>query len=155
MDEAAIDFVLIYNESSISEKREYQTSINRIYVDGEEKYTFTDILVGEPRTGVGGEGKPLLIYEDTVAYVHTHAHYEGWQNNYFSTHSYDGITDISIAQKNSLIAYVGVPNGNILKFDPAVDRIPDGDPVYQQQNTGNVIFNLAPFDRNDPEWSID
>ena len=155
MDEAAIDFVLIYNESSISEKREYQTSINRIYVDGEEKYTFTDILVGEPRTGVSGEGKPLIIYEDTVAYVHTHAHYEGWKNNYFSTHSYYGITDISIAQKYSLVAYVGVPNGNILKFDPTVDRIPDVDPVYQQQNTGNVIFNLAPFDPNDPEWSVD
>lgn len=65
------------------------------------------------------------------------------------------LINISIALENSLVAYVGVPNGNILKFDPAVDRIPDGDPVYQQQNTGNVIFNLAPFDPNDPEWSVD
>lgn len=53
----------------------------------------------------------------------------------------------------NVIAYVGVPNGNVLKFDPQVDSIPNGNLEYQQRNTGRVIYSLAPFDANDPEWS--
>lgn len=55
---------------------------------------------------------------------------------------------------HSVIAYVGVPNGNVLKYDPNFDEIPEGDRYYQQRNTGRIIYNLAPFDPGDPEWSV-
>lgn len=85
----------------------------------------------------------------------THGHYVCELNNYFST-GYE--TDISLTQFNStghsVIAYVGVPNGNVLKYDPNFDEIPEGDRYYQQRNTGRIIYNLAPFDPGDPEWSV-
>ncbi|WP_019680900.1 DUF4329 domain-containing protein [Ruminococcus flavefaciens] len=158
IDEAAIDFVLQYNTASIESRCEYQASINRDIIDGVEKYSLTDLQIGDPRTGVGGQGRPVVLYDNTVAYVHTHAQYAGWQNDYFSVYSNDGITDISIAEEGfgpgrPIIAYVGVPNGNVLKYDPNCDSIPKGDREYQQRNTGHIIYDLAPIDPNHPNWN--
>jgi len=63
-------------------------------------------------------------------------------NNYFSI---GDKSDISIYYELGIIAYVGVPNGNILKFDPKVDT------VTTQEETGNIIYELAPIDINDPK----
>ena len=90
------------------------------------------------------------IYHSTMI-TDVHGHYVCELNNYFST-GYE--TDISLTQFNStghsVIAYVGVPNGNVLVFDPDVD-LPDGyDANYKfdQATAGRVIYTGAPFDNN-------
>ncbi len=148
IDEAAIDFVLMHNKNSILYMKEYGAEINRIIIDDQEKYVLSDLREGW-RNGYEGS-VDIYLEENSVAYVHTHGHYACKENNYFSV---GPDSDISITYSNnsghSVIAYVGVPNGNILKFDPEIDIETD------QFSTGNIIFELAPIDPNDPKWKVE
>lgn len=152
IDEAAIDFVLQYGQVSIDTWCEYDTVINSEIIEGETKYILGEVGIGEKRMDefgnptYKGKGFPLTIYDNTVAYVHTHAQYYDKLNNYFSI---GAESDISISYDFGIIAYVGVPNGNILKFDPNFDT------VTTQEETGNIIYELAPIDINDPKWKVE
>ena len=149
IQQAAIDYVLVTNEKSISNRKEYGCTIDQMIEDDQTIYYLTSEEEGWRNGGIGSVS--LYFNENTVAYVHTHGHYVCELNNYFST-GYE--TDISITQFNptghSVIAYVGVPNGNVLVFDPDVD-LPDGyDANYKfdQATAGRVIYTGAPFDNN-------
>ena len=148
INQAAIDFVLVTNRKSIDNRKEYGCAIDRIVEDGQTMYCLTPEKEGW-RSGYDG-AVDLDFDENTVAYVHTHGHYACKENNYFST---GPETDISLTQYNStghsVIAYVGVPNGNVLVFDPA-DIPDDYDANYKfdQATTGSVIYSGAPFDDN-------
>ena len=122
IDEAAIDFVPQYGQESINSHHEYGTEINAVELDGIIKYTLNYRKIGPERVDSTGY-VDLDFEENTVAYVHTHGQYVVDANNYFSVYCEPGeASDISLTYDNSqgrnIIAYVGVPNGNILVFDP-------------------------------------
>lgn len=152
INDAAIDFVLQYGKESIESWCEYDAVINAVDVDGVTMYELGACGIGNKRADgygnptYGGEGAALNFESNSVAYVHTHSLYVGWKNNYFSI---GPESDISIAKNWNVIAYVGVPNGNVLAFDPAYDI------EREQENTGRVIYSKAPIDPNDPAWKVD
>ena len=144
IDQAAIDFVFAFNEKSVREQREYGTTI-LLCDDGKYRIDLTppEGIVGPVRGRwvVPGSGPNMYIYGDSVAYVHTHGHYAGWQNDYFSVYPNEpgGSTDISIAEDNNIIAYLGSPLGNIRKYVPGSDPHPT-----DMRYAGHVIFTNAP-----------
>ena len=145
-EKAAVDFIFYFNPISVREQREYGTSIDRVYdSNGKEKFVI-DMncqLVGpvRGRWTVPGDGPEIGFGGDTVAYVHTHGHYAGWQNNYFSIYPNKAgeETDISLTYKYNCIAYLGAPNGDIRVFDPNKDPW-----TGYQTTTGRVIMTNAP-----------
>lgn len=72
--------------------------------------------------------------------MHTHGHYVVDKNDQFSQ------ADINIAHsdpyENSVYAYVGIPKGEVLKYDP-------------WSSATVSIFDNAPFDANHPRWRVE
>lgn len=141
IDEAAIDFVLQYNKISISLWCEFDTCIDSVDVNGVTMYSFYEGIIGPKRCDENGRptydgsGADLFFTENTVAYVHTHAQYYDELNDVFSQ------VDLNIANNRSIYAYVGVPIGDVLKYD-------------SQSGVTSTISNEAPFDANHPNWSV-
>ncbi len=141
IDEAAIDFVLQYNKISISLWCEYDTCIDSVDVNGVTMYTLGEAKISPKRCDENGrpkyegDGAELDFTENTVAYVHTHAQYYDTLNDVFSQ------ADLNIANNHSVYAYVGVPIGDILKYNSQSGEI-------------STISNEAPFDMNHPNWTI-
>ncbi|SFD18771.1 dockerin type I domain-containing protein [Ruminococcus albus] len=147
IDQAAIDFVFAFNEESVRTRCEYGTTILECD-DGKYRLDLTppEGIVG-PQRGINqveGTGPNMYVYDDSVAYVHTHGHFVRWENEYFSLDASDGKSDITIAEGNNrcgkyLIAYVGTPSGTIRKYNPYSDPHPSN-----MRSAGKVIFKNAP-----------
>lgn len=83
-----------------------------------------------------GEGAKLQFELNSVAYVHTHSLYVKSYNDEFSD------TDKNIAKDCSVFAYVGIPSGEVWRYNPW-----NGEDIS--------IYNKAPFDTNHPKWKVD
>lgn len=151
MDEAAIDFVLMYNERSINEWREYDARIDAVNVNGETKYVLGPVGVGKKRDDgygnptYGGEGAVIDFTPDSVAFVHTHAQYYGDLNDSFSGFDKGIYGDAEYIKEYNKIGYVGTPKGEVLRMTPEAKNRYDAD----------TIFENAPFDPNHDYWKVD
>ena len=74
IDEAAINFVLLYGAESISSCREYAAAINQVEINGKILYTIGQLDIGPVRTDANGSST-VTWDASTVAYVHTHGQY--------------------------------------------------------------------------------
>lgn len=128
IDEAAINFVLLYGADSISSCQEYAAAINAVEIDGKTMYTIGKLDIGPVRTDANGSS---TIYwdESTVAFVHTHGQYVVPENNEFSEQ--DRETAHKAPYGVMMFAYVGVPSGVVRRYSPW-----DGSDV--------IIFSNAP-----------
>ena len=192
-EDAALDFIFYFNEISIARRREYGTTINWIRDDkGKIKYKLDFKFSGDEAISIEGRERGATVVAgkgpdfqfkwinggdlgSPVAYVHTHGHQaehiDGWKNNYFSYED-NGVdendenyakADTNIAYETNVVAYLGAPNGNILKFDPNTKENREHKPtqyigtgVDVTDKKGNLI--KAPNDpkrvkqlRDDPE----
>ena len=154
VEKAAIDFIFYFNPFSITEQREFGTSINRVTgSDGKDKYVihidFNDLehFKGPFRPwNVGeGTGPKIDFYDNTVAWVHTHGHQAVYANNYFSIDdddpNDDAYPDCQYCKIHKCDGYLGAPNGDIRVF-----HWQDPIPQYQSQ-AGQVIYTGAPHYR--------
>jgi len=155
MDDAAIDFGLFYNDNSIRENREYNSSIIVVFNNaGEQGYTYTLPSLGIDEKSTKSKEWGFI----SVAFVHTHSAYSvEHRNNQFSglylkdkdgnpvrfltiqeRKMSNGKGDIGSANVGKQIAYVATPNGSLQKYDNVTGCI-------------TVISNDMPSDRNDPD----
>ncbi len=125
IDDAAKDFIVAYNGMSVSQNREYGSTINKI---GENRYVFRHICWGAVRNGPSGDcGDHWCIWNDTVAYVHTHGVNWVTANRYFSKGDMDLVNNDTCYQ----YAYLGNASGEVYRYKK-------GDPCSDYTKTGRV-----------------
>lgn len=128
-EEAAYNFSIHYNGSSIREGKEFGT---RIYQtsdqNGKKSFAYVIPLIGDKDSV---SFKKIDIFSDTpddaefISFAHTHGKYiDGYDNEKFSgtlgkaKRDKDGRTnDIWIAESYEINIYVSTPNGKFLKYD--------------------------------------
>ena len=117
IDAAASDFGNTYNDNSISEKKEYGSTIIRVVKDNTIYYMYTtpnkaanaSVMPSKPNALEGGT---------VVADIHTHGAYEkGYLNNVFSD------TDKKDNDKKKILGYVVTPNGTLQRYDPDSKKV--------------------------------
>jgi len=137
MDDAAIDFGLLFNDNSIRLDREYGSTIYQtVNSSGVSGYTYTI-----PNKGTAHSVTPSAAPEGSkaAAYVHTHSAYSLDSDNKFSGQdrgAKDG--DIPYANHYRINGYVATPNGSLQKFTFSTGKI-------------TTIGKNMPSDSNDPK----
>jgi RHS repeat-associated protein len=131
VNEAAVDFGKTYNGASITDNREYASTIYKVIeADGSTHYTYTEAAKGGP-AGVTPSTDPSL--GKPVAEDHTHGDYEAeMDNDNFS------LEDKMRSMQKDLLGYLTTPDGATQKFDA-------------KTNITEVISLNAPSDSHDPE----
>ncbi|WP_158559239.1 DUF6443 domain-containing protein [Deminuibacter soli] len=130
---AAKDFAKLYNDNSISNKKEYATYIVEVKKDGSTFYTYLKPNEGSEASstpkglGLSNEGDAT-----TVARAHTHGNYDPkYANDVFSP------ADIKNAQNQGVDSYVATPDGSLQKYDNSTKSV-------------NTIDTSIPSDPADP-----
>ena len=111
IEEAAKDFIVAYNGMSVSQNREYGSTINKV---GENRYIFRHVCWGALRGNsyTGDCGDQWIVWGDTVAYVHTHGRENCYANLVFSKADMDLVNDNSEYQ----YAYLGNARGEVYRY---------------------------------------
>ncbi len=136
--EAAKDWGMYYNGTSILEKREKISAIYEVNEGGEKRYSYTKAIT------LGQHGKKnfsIKTGEKNVALIHSHGNYDGEiihngkkvkvKDNDFSA------SDKQTHKQKGLLGYLTTPNGSLLMHDPTSDEV-------------SQISTEMPSDPNDP-----
>jgi RHS repeat-associated protein len=129
--DAANDFAKHYNQSSITNNKEYSGYIYSATVWRQGKsVTIYSYTIPDPKYSGKGWSKstPAPEYSTIVAEVHTHGAYEysypdptgfnGTDNFSKNTKLFPEDGDIEIYEKHMIYGYVATPNGSLLEYDP-------------------------------------
>jgi len=129
--DAAKDWGMYYNGTSIINKREMASSIYS--KDGKYFYTKAQTL--------GAHGGKIIVESNTVATIHSHGEYTGLISNggilYKVEDNPFSRSDIKASEEIGLIGFLATPNGSLLEYNP------------ENQKIEIVSMNL-PSDPNDP-----
>jgi hypothetical protein len=119
-DDAAIDFMVKVNPTSISENREYITNIYTLDIDGSKYFTYTKPAHGTTASA-NPEDSPLPEGKSATASAHLHGGFDPkYKNDEFSGNGImDGRSDGDYNRYifDNVDGYVGTPSGEALKLD--------------------------------------
>ena len=129
MDEAAIAWGNEFNDNSISDNKEYGSTI---YKNGNNGYSYTDPNVGDSDSVAPSQPPNGIV---PVADIHAHAAYDsGYNNDVFSPADMTGNDNLGIP------GYLTTPNGSLQKYDP----------TQPQGKRTSTISDQMPYDPKHP-----
>ncbi len=114
--EAAKDFGKLYNDNSITEKREYGATIYKVTdKDGKTYYSYS-----VPNTNADGSGGTVKVSdapEGTTPVATVHSHGNSWGKDVAESDNNFSEVDKSNSEKRKLDNYVTTPNGSLKRYD--------------------------------------
>jgi hypothetical protein len=131
-DEAAKSFGELYNDNSITEKREYGATIYKVTEKGKTYYSYS---IPNAASGASVEASKAPPGTTPIADIHSHGNSWGIDVSY-SDNNFSG-QDKALNVKNKLDGYLTTPNGSLKKFDYKTGEI-------------TVISTDMPSDPRDP-----
>ena len=146
--EAAKDWGMYYNGSSILQKREMASSIYA--KNGKYSYTNAQIL--------GEHSGKITTVPNTVATIHSHGEYTGFINkdgiSYKVEDNLFSKTDITTNERIGLTGYLATPNGSLLEYNPENQKIElISTDLPSDPNDPSRLNEIAPIDNTRSFWN--
>jgi len=141
VDELAVEWGNKFNESSIDDKKEYNSFIFTTKIDGKNYVGYNKPTVGDEDSG--SSEFTITSKSRLMAQIHAHGNYlKGYYNNVFSDEvvNEDGSIsgDLWTYKSLDIDGYVSTPNGSLLKYNVS-------------EGTTTVISHDMSADPADPE----